>query len=176
MSLVPSASQTLGPFFNFALTCNAGLGILAPEGVEGERIRLAFKVIDGDGAPAPGDAMIELWQADSRGRYLHSLDPRAAECDPNFHGFGRLETDVFADAQLAGLVIEQVAHRQSAFRVAQHQPGVIFIGRFHMARILKITRLHMRDTADVRSEAKLLPRGVLHPMNAIVRHSLTLVG
>jgi len=92
MSLVPSASQTVGPFFNFALTANPRLGILAREGALGRRIRLAFRVIDGGGAPTPGDSLIELWQADALGRYAHALDPRAAEADPNFCGFGRLET------------------------------------------------------------------------------------
>jgi protocatechuate 3,4-dioxygenase alpha subunit len=84
MSRIPSASQTVGPFFNFALTTNANLGVLAREGVPGERIRLEFRVTDGDGAPVRGDCMIELWQADSTGRYA-----RTAE----FGGFGRLETD-----------------------------------------------------------------------------------
>ena len=40
MSRIPSASQTVGPFFNFALTTNPNLGILAGAGVPGERIRL----------------------------------------------------------------------------------------------------------------------------------------
>lgn len=93
MRLTPSASQTLGPFFNFALTTNSSLGILAREGAAGERIRLAIRVVDGDGAPTPGDSMIELWQADAGGRYAHALDPRAGQSDPNFCGFGRLETD-----------------------------------------------------------------------------------
>ena len=93
MPLIPSASQTVGPFFNFALTADRGLGTLAREGAEGEHIRLAFRVVDGDGAPMPGDSLIELWQADARGRYAHALDPRAGEADPNFCGFGRLETD-----------------------------------------------------------------------------------
>jgi protocatechuate 3,4-dioxygenase alpha subunit len=93
MSLIPSASQTVGPFFNFALTTNSSLGILAREGAAGERIRLAFRVVDGDGAPTPGDAMIEMWQSDARGCYAHALDPRAGEADSRFYGFGRLETD-----------------------------------------------------------------------------------
>ena len=84
MSLIPSASQTVGPFFNFALTTNAALGVLAREGAPGERIRLEFRVTDGDGAPAPGDCMIELWQADSAGRFAQTAE---------FCGFGRLETD-----------------------------------------------------------------------------------
>ena len=91
MSLIPSASQTVGPFFNFALTTDPKLGILAREGAEGERIRLDFRVVDGDGAPTPGDSMIELWQADAQGRYAHA-DPDAA-MRPDFCGFGRLETD-----------------------------------------------------------------------------------
>jgi protocatechuate 3,4-dioxygenase alpha subunit len=93
MSLVPTASQTLGPFFNFALTHDARLGLMAREGAAGSRIRLEIRVVDGDGVPTPGDALIELWQADACGRYQHPLDPRAAEADPNFCGFGRLETD-----------------------------------------------------------------------------------
>ena len=82
MSLIPSASQTVGPFFNFGLTTNPDLGVLGGDGVPGERIRLEFRVFDGDGAPAPGDCMIEIWQADSAGNYAQ----------PGFNGFGRLET------------------------------------------------------------------------------------
>ena len=90
--MIPSASQTVGPFFNFALTRDLSLGILASEGADGERIRLVLRVLDGDGVPAPCDALIELWQADARGVYAHPLDPRAGEADPKFRGFGRLET------------------------------------------------------------------------------------
>jgi protocatechuate 3,4-dioxygenase alpha subunit len=93
MRLIPTASQTVGPFFNFALTGNRALGTLTREGAEGERIRLSFRVVDGDGLPARCDAMIELWQADARGRYAHALDPHAGDADENFYGFGRLETD-----------------------------------------------------------------------------------
>jgi protocatechuate 3,4-dioxygenase alpha subunit len=93
MSLIPSASQTVGPFFNFGLTTNPGLGIMAPDGVAGERITLAFRVIDGEGHPTPGDSMIELWQADSQGRYRHPVDPSSSAIDENFFGFGRLQTD-----------------------------------------------------------------------------------
>jgi protocatechuate 3,4-dioxygenase alpha subunit len=93
VTLIPSASQTVGPFFNFGLTTNHALGIMAPDGAEGEHITLIFRVIDGDGLPTPGDSMIELWQADSQGRYQHPVDLRSADADKNFSGFGRLETD-----------------------------------------------------------------------------------
>jgi protocatechuate 3,4-dioxygenase alpha subunit len=93
MTLIPSASQTVGPFFNFGLTTNHALGIMAPDGAEGEHITLVLRVIDGDDLPTPGDSMIELWQADSQGRYQHPIDPRSADADKHFCGFGRLETD-----------------------------------------------------------------------------------
>jgi protocatechuate 3,4-dioxygenase, alpha subunit len=86
MSLIPTPSQTVGPFFNFALTTNASLGVLARDGVRGERVFLSIRVVDGAGVPTPGDSMIELWQADAQGCYAHA--------DPNFNGFGRLETDL----------------------------------------------------------------------------------
>lgn len=93
MTLIPSASQTVGPFFNFGLTTNHALGIMAPDGAEGEHITLILRIIDGDGLPTPSDSMIELWQADSQGRYPHPADPRSADADKHFCGFGRLETD-----------------------------------------------------------------------------------
>lgn len=90
MSRIPSASQTVGPFFNFALTTNPQLGTLTSAGVPGERIRLEFRVTDGDGEPARGDCIVETWQADPAGHYPHALDSGGA---PGFCGFGRLETD-----------------------------------------------------------------------------------
>ena len=93
MTRIPSASQTAGPFFNFCLTSDASLGVLAEPGARGERILLTFRIVDGNGDPTPGDSLIELWQADAHGLYRHPRDPRAAEADPLFRGFGRLETN-----------------------------------------------------------------------------------
>jgi protocatechuate 3,4-dioxygenase alpha subunit len=53
-------SQTIGPFFHLCLTPQTDLGSL-----EGERIRLVCRILDGDRAPVD-DAMIEIWQADKR--------------------------------------------------------------------------------------------------------------
>lgn len=89
MDLVPTPSQTIGPFFHFALSVN---GCLAAAGAQGERVSLACRLLDGDGLPVP-DAMIELWQADANGRYNHPEDPQGKTTDPAFWGFGRLSTD-----------------------------------------------------------------------------------
>ena len=85
-----TASQTVGPFFSIALSRPAWQN-LASAGPEGERIDIEGRVLDGAGAPVP-DAVLEIWQADARGRYAHPDDPRSADCDPGFIGFGRAST------------------------------------------------------------------------------------
>ncbi len=58
----------------------------------GERIILHGRVLDGDGRPVPG-TLVEIWQANSAGRYRHVVDGHPAPLDPNFTGAGRCLTD-----------------------------------------------------------------------------------
>jgi protocatechuate 3,4-dioxygenase beta subunit len=58
----------------------------------GERIIVSGRVLDSDGKPVP-NTLIELWQANAAGRYLHSGDQHPAPLDPNFTGVGRCMTD-----------------------------------------------------------------------------------
>jgi len=58
----------------------------------GERIVVAGRVVDEDGRPVP-HTLIELWQANAAGRYLHASDDHSAPLDPNFTGAGRAVTD-----------------------------------------------------------------------------------
>lgn len=58
----------------------------------GERIIVAGQVRDEDGRAVP-DAVIEIWQANAAGRYIHSVDQHDAPLDPNFFGAGRCATD-----------------------------------------------------------------------------------
>jgi protocatechuate 3,4-dioxygenase alpha subunit len=89
-------SQTLGPFFAFGLTAEQydypGVqiadGNLADDPVPGARIIITGRVFDGAGAPVP-DALVEIWQADSTGRY-----PNAGGSNLGFRGFGRQGTGV----------------------------------------------------------------------------------
>jgi len=85
-------SQTIGPFYDFALTANQQLGRMAGPDAKGDRILLRLTLFDGDGAPVP-DGMIELWQADAGGKYDHPNDAQEKLPDPAFCGFGRLATD-----------------------------------------------------------------------------------
>ena len=58
----------------------------------GERIIVAGRVLDEDGRPLSG-TLVELWQANAAGRYLHPRDQHDAPLDPNFTGKGHVVTD-----------------------------------------------------------------------------------
>jgi protocatechuate 3,4-dioxygenase, beta subunit len=58
----------------------------------GERIIVSGRVTDSAGKPVRS-ALIEIWQANAAGRYLHEVDQHPAPLDPNFTGAGRCLTD-----------------------------------------------------------------------------------
>jgi len=58
----------------------------------GQLITVKGRVMDEDGTPIKG-AIIELWQANAAGKYIHKMDNHQAPIDPNFTGQGRLVTN-----------------------------------------------------------------------------------
>jgi protocatechuate 3,4-dioxygenase, beta subunit len=58
----------------------------------GERIIVTGRVMGDDGRPLP-DTLLEIWQANACGRYVHKTDQHDAPLDPNFLGGGRCVTD-----------------------------------------------------------------------------------
>lgn len=88
-----TGSQTVGPFFSLGLLYKeACRNVLSGPQTTGERIRIEGHVFDGDGVPVP-DALIEIWQANTHGRYNHPADQSTALLEPDFTGFGRSGTD-----------------------------------------------------------------------------------
>ncbi|MDN5852714.1 MAG: protocatechuate 3,4-dioxygenase subunit beta [Actinomycetia bacterium] len=57
----------------------------------GERIVVTGRVTDGEGRPIAGQ-LVEVWQANAAGRYLHKRDQHPAPIDPHFTGVGRCLT------------------------------------------------------------------------------------
>jgi protocatechuate 3,4-dioxygenase beta subunit len=93
--LVPikqTLSEITGPIFGHEavgpddsdLTRNAGTGSEAM----GERLIVVGQVMDEDERPVP-NTLIEIWQANSAGRYQHEVDQHNAPLDANFIGAGR---------------------------------------------------------------------------------------
>ncbi len=92
----PSLTEHTGPVFNHDdigpldhdLTRNA---VRNGEPI-GERIIVTGQVKDADGRGVPG-TLVEIWQANACGRYIHLRDQHDAPLDPNFLGAGRCVTD-----------------------------------------------------------------------------------
>jgi protocatechuate 3,4-dioxygenase beta subunit len=85
----------------------------------GERILVTGRVLDENGR-AVQHTLVEIWQANAAGRYLHAKDQHAAPLDPNFTGAGRALTD--ADGRYCFVTIKPGAYpwhnHQNAWRPA----------------------------------------------------------
>ena len=88
-SNVPTASQTVGPFFSIGL-CPRTLDHLVPAGrrADAQVFSVSGHVFDGDGKGVP-DAILEIWRADENGEYGNFGDS-VAEGVPE--GFARIAT------------------------------------------------------------------------------------
>ncbi len=91
MTLRATTSQTVGPFFSIGMD-RLNCVELAGPGVRGERVTIEGRVLDADGVGVP-DAVIELWQANSHGKYAHPEDPQDKPVEAGFQGYGRIPTD-----------------------------------------------------------------------------------
>ncbi len=89
--LLTTPSQTVGPFFHIGLDSIA-INDLVPGGATDKAIVIAGRVLDGDGQPVI-DALVEIWQANERGKYRHPEDTQEKPLQVNFRGYGRIATD-----------------------------------------------------------------------------------
>jgi protocatechuate 3,4-dioxygenase beta subunit len=92
----PTASQTVGPFFPPHLIRPGANDLTrrrpgAPT-AEGEPIHLSGRITQEGGRPI-GNLIVEIWQADHYGRFLHPADRRNTPVDRNFAFWGRAATD-----------------------------------------------------------------------------------
>jgi protocatechuate 3,4-dioxygenase beta subunit len=92
----------------------------------GSRMILAGRVLDEGGKPVPG-TLVELWQANSAGRYAHEVDTHDAPLDPNFTGAGHLVTNDKGEFRFLSIVPGAYPWRNSdnAWR-AQHTHFSVF--------------------------------------------------
>jgi protocatechuate 3,4-dioxygenase, alpha subunit len=91
VSLRASTSQTIGPYLRIGLEWMV-IEDLAPPGVAGDCVRLEGRVVDADGKPV-NDAAVEIWQANSQGKYASPEDTQAQPVEKAFRGYGRSLTD-----------------------------------------------------------------------------------
>ncbi len=91
MSLYATGNQTVGPYLHIGLTW-LNTSNIAGKGVAGERVSVQGRLLDGDGKPV-SDGLIEIWQANSHGKYAHPEDAQKKPLEKGFRGFGRIPTD-----------------------------------------------------------------------------------
>jgi protocatechuate 3,4-dioxygenase alpha subunit len=91
MSLYASSSQTVGPYLHIGLDWLTTRDI-APRGAKGERVTIEGRLLDGEGVGV-SDGLVEIWQANSHGKYAHPEDQQKKRLERGFRGFGRIPTD-----------------------------------------------------------------------------------
>jgi protocatechuate 3,4-dioxygenase alpha subunit len=91
MSLRTTTWQTVGPYFRIGLERLFAHDI-AGECAQEERVFVHGRVVDGAGLPIP-DAVVEVWQANTAGKYAHPEDTQDKPIEQGFRGFGRIPTD-----------------------------------------------------------------------------------
>jgi protocatechuate 3,4-dioxygenase, beta subunit len=87
-------SETTGPVFTPEIVGKACADLTRQHSGEplGERIIVSGSVVDEEGRPL-SNTLVEIWQANAAGRYLHKIDQHDAPLDPNFTGRGHVLTD-----------------------------------------------------------------------------------
>jgi protocatechuate 3,4-dioxygenase beta subunit len=109
---------------------------------QGQRIVVQGRLVGGDGRPVPG-ALVEVWQANAGGRYLHDGDRHPSPLDPNFTGAGRCLTD--ADGRYRFVTIKPGAYpwknHHNAWRPAHIHFSVF--GRAFTQRL--VTQMYFPD-------------------------------
>lgn len=95
-ALKRTPGEILGPFYPVLkpLDQDADLTIISgiSERAQGQVLHLMGRVLNLKGEPVPG-ARVEIWQANTHGRYDHPSDRNPAPLDPNFQGFAVQFTD-----------------------------------------------------------------------------------
>lgn len=92
-TLVPTPSQTEGPFYPVSLPADSDADLLrngSARYTAGQPAWVAGTVVDLAGVPVQG-AAVEIWQCDAAGHYHHPGD--GGRADPAFQGFGRAVVD-----------------------------------------------------------------------------------
>ena len=92
--LPPTLTELAGPVYGRECVADGDADLTRQHAGEplGERILVTGRVVDEDGRPVV-NALIEIWQANAAGRYIHVNDVHRAPLDPNFTGAGRAVTD-----------------------------------------------------------------------------------
>jgi len=154
--------QTEGPFYPNELPLDTDNDLvllndsLTPS--IGEITHLSGRIFNENGSPARG-VVIELWQADANGCYIHSGGAaRGQERDPNFQGYGRFLTD--ADGRYYFRAIRPVPYgpRTAHFHIAVNKGGkrILTTQLYDSSQELNKTDRILNSVTDPKARAALI--------------------
>ncbi|MGF1472118.1 MAG: protocatechuate 3,4-dioxygenase subunit alpha [Rubrobacteraceae bacterium] len=143
-------SQTIGPFFHFALLDGDQSELVAPD--DPSAIRIEGSIYDGAGEPVP-DAMVEIWQANRSGRYRHPEDDREdLPLEEDFSGFGRCGTDL--DGKFTFVTVKPGAVPGPGGELQAPHINVSIFARGLLKRL--VTRMYFPDEVEANAADQLL--------------------
>jgi protocatechuate 3,4-dioxygenase alpha subunit len=142
--MTPTPYSTIGPFFpgQFAAGCE-DLTVVDGKRARGQHILLEGSVVEEGNVPVR-NAIVEIWQPDAGGVFRHPLDPRYAEVDPGFFGWGRYRTDAQGRYRFRTVMPGRASSGNGALRYPHVNLMVLAIG---VTRRL-VTTAFFADTAE----------------------------
>ncbi len=140
--MISTAEATIGPFFPPRYVDAGANDLTTFEGrkARGEAIEIRGRVVQEDGT-ALENLIVEIWQPDAAGIFRHPADPRHAQADPDFLGWGRAATDGKGD-----YVFRTIRPGAPQGRAPHINFMVMFSG---LMRILKTTMFFEDETDPV---------------------------
>jgi protocatechuate 3,4-dioxygenase, alpha subunit len=150
--LIATPSQTVGPFYHFALD-RPEWSDLTVDGAQGQKIRIEGRITDGEGAPCP-DAFLEIWQADAGGKYNHPDDTQDKKPDPKFRGFGRASGDKDGVYRFTTIMPGRVPGPGNTLQAPHINVSVFARGLLKQV----VTRIYFADHAEANDVDRVLSR------------------
>jgi protocatechuate 3,4-dioxygenase beta subunit len=93
--LKPTAKQAEGPFYPNHKQIDKDADMTSVDGMSGqaagESLLIKGRVLDTNGNPVT-NALVDIWQADKNGRYLHEDAPETSPLDQNFQYWAKIKT------------------------------------------------------------------------------------
>ena len=142
-------SQTVGPFFHYALPYEHGPRVAGHS--RPGAFTLTGRVLDGEGQEVP-DSMVEIWQADENGEFVETPGIYQPVGPDGFRGFGRCPTDAYGFYEFL-TVRPGPVRTTDGTRQAPHIAMSVF-ARGMLRRV--VTRVYFPEESDANASDPLL--------------------